>query len=305
MTVRRLAIGLAGALSLAGAANAQAQVGPTIEIDDVSRFYGLYNAAAGKPTGEQLQRDYLDAGSDGLKTFARLRNTTGVRIADAIAKRPQIYVDARRCAATLPAVRSRLDVSLKTLGRLYPPARFPPVTVAVGRGRPVGVGSPVTGVQIGLEALCATDYLNPDVEDRFVHVIAHEFVHVQQAPALTEKAQPTVLEASLVEGGAEFVSELISGKVAYSHLPPVVAGREKEIETAFLADVDKTDLSTWLYNSTAEQPGDFGYWVGYRIAKAYYQQAADKPRALREIIEVTDAKSFLTASGWRPGMQLD
>ena len=39
-----------------------------------------YNAAAGKPTGEQLQRDYLDAGSDGLKTFARLRNTTGERV---------------------------------------------------------------------------------------------------------------------------------------------------------------------------------------------------------------------------------
>jgi hypothetical protein len=293
---------LAVAFACAGAA--QAQTGPTIEIGDVARFYSVYDAAGGKPTGEQLQRDYLDAGSEGLKTFARLRNTTGVRIADAVAGKSQTYVDARKCAEVLPAARLRLDASLRTLARLYPPARFPPVTVAVGRGKPVGVGSPVTGVQIGLEALCATDFLNPDLEDRFVHVIAHEFVHVQQAPALTEKATPTVLEASLIEGGAEFVTELISGQVAYSHLPPLTAGREAQIETAFLADAGKTDLSAWLYNSAAGEP-DLGYWVGYRIAKAYYQQAPDKPRALREIIETTDAQAFLAASGWRPGMTLD
>lgn len=234
MTPSRLAA-LAVGCVLVCAGAARAQPGPTIEIGDVALFYSVYDAAGGKPSAEQLQRDYLDAGSDGLRTFARLRNTTGLRIADAVASKPQTYVDARKCAEVLPAARMRLDASLRTLARLYPPARFPPVTVAVGRGKPVGVGSPVTGVQIGLEALCATDFLNPDLEDRFVHVIAHEFVHVQQAPALTEKAEPTVLEASLVEGAAEFATELISGKVAYSHLPPMVAGREAQIETAFLA----------------------------------------------------------------------
>ena len=303
MTPSRLAA-LAVGCVLVCAGAARAQSGPTIEIGDVALFYSVYDAAGGKPSAEQLQRDYLDAGSDGLRTFARLRNTTGLRIADAVASKPQTYVDARKCAEVLPAARMRLDASLRTLARLYPPARFPPVTVAVGRGKPVGVGSPVTGVQIGLEALCATDFLNPDLEDRFVHVIAHEFVHVQQAPALTEKADPTVLEASLVEGAAEFATELISGKVAYSHLPPMVAGREAQIETAFLADAGKTDLSAWLYNSASSQP-DLGYWVGYRIAKAYYQQAADKPRALREILETADAEAFLAASGWRPGMTLD
>ncbi len=160
------------------------------------------------------------------------------------------------------------------LAELYPQARFPTVTVAVGRGRPVGVGSPVTGVQIGLEALCATDF-DLDLEDRFVYVLAHEFIHVQQSAVLMEKQNPTVLEASLVEGAAEFATELIAGSVAYSHLAPLVAGREAQIETDFEADQDKTDLSAWLYNSKPGEPGDLGYWVGYRIAKAYY---AKKPR---------------------------
>jgi len=294
-----------GALPARGAAVASARPAqePVIEVDDVYRFYALYDRTAGQPTSEQLQH-YLDAGSAGLRVFAEQRRTTGARIAEAIAKNPGTFSQARRCVEPLPRVRRRLGEALATLGRLYPEARFPPVTIAVGRGKPVGIGSPVTGVQIGLEALCATDYLNPNVEDRFVHVIAHEFVHVQQAPELSDGENLTVLEASLMEGAAEFTTELISGSVAYSHLPPLVAGRESEIETRFLRDKAKRDLSDWLGNGTAEKPGDFGYWVGYRITKAYYRNAPDKRRAFREILEMKDAEAFLAASGWRPGMAL-
>jgi uncharacterized protein YjaZ len=169
----------------------------------------------------------------------------------------------------------------------------------------VGVGSPATGIQIGLEALCATDWLDPNVEDRFVSVIAHEYIHVQQALALVDKEQPTVLEGSLMEGAAEFASELIVGKAAYDRFRAATSGRERDIETAFLADLDQTDLSRWLYNSTPQEPGDLGYWVGARIVKTYYRNATDKRQALREILEMTDPKAFLERSGWRPGVDPD
>lgn len=274
---------------------------PVIEITDVDRFYALYDRMEGRPTAAQLQH-YLDTGSPGLRVFAEQRRTTGARIAEAMAASPETFAKARRCAEALPRVRERLGDALATLGRLYPEARFPPVTIAVGRGKPVGIGSPVTGVQIGLEALCATDYLNPDIEDRFVHVIAHEFVHVQQPTETTDAEHPTVLEASLMEGSAEFAAELISGNVAYAHLPALAAGREAQIEAAFLADRSKQDLSDWIGNGSATQPGDLGYWVGYRIARAYYRRAPDKRQAFREILQMRDAEAFLAASGWSPGM---
>jgi hypothetical protein len=278
--------------------------GPVIHIEDVAAFYKLYDATNGHPTADQLQHDYLDPGSEGLHHLATVRNVTGTRIAEAIVKHPEIYTDARKCMAVLPRVRQRLEVALRKLGRLYPEARFPPVTIAVGRGRPVGVGSPDTGLQIGLEALCATTWLNPNVEDRFVHVIAHEYIHVQQSAALDDDEHPTVLERSLIEGVAEFVGELISGEVAYSELRASTQGHEKEIESAFVADEDQTDLSKWLDNSTLEKQGDLGYWVGYRIVKSYYQHAADKRRALRQIVGMTDPKAFLAKSGWYPGIPL-
>lgn len=277
---------------------------PVVDIDDVERFYRLYDSVQGHPSAEQLQRDYLDAGSEGLHHFAKARRITGEAIAANLAKNPQAYIDAKRCMEVLPDTRNRLRASLRKLVELYPEARLPTVTIAVGRGKPVGTASAGTGVQIGLEALCATDWLNPDLEDRFVHVIAHEYVHVQQVPAFVETEQATVLESALMEGAAEFVGELISGEVAYLHLKQNTKGQELAIETKFQADMDKRDLSDWIYNSKPGNPGDLGYWVGYRIVKSYYRNASDKRQALRDIIGLQDARAFLARSGWRPGIEL-
>ncbi len=299
-----LVFGLAGSYASSAAPLADGRV---IHIEDVAAFYKLYDATHGHPTAEQLQHDYLDPGSEGLHHLAEVRNVTGSRIADTMAKHPEIYSDAKQCLVVLPRVRQRVDVALRTLGSLYPLARFPPVTIAVGRGKPVGVGSAVSGLQIGLEALCAVKWMDPNLEDRFVRVIAHEYIHVQQVAALDDDMHPTLLERSLIEGAAEFGAELLTGQPAEVSSPQMRAatlGHEKEIESAFLANEDNTDLSKWLDNSTYDKQGDLGYWVGYRIVKSYYQHDSDKRRALREIIGMTDPKAFLTKSKWCPGMKL-
>lgn len=297
-------IGIVGSalLCFAHSASSNDTATPSIHIEDVSRFFAIYDAAGGRPSAEQLQRDYLERGSEGLGHFARMRKITGARIADTLAQEPHLYSNARRCMEVLPRVRERVTVALRTLVKLYPQARLPPVTIAVGRGKPVGVGSPITGIQIGLEALCATEYMHPNVEDRFVYVIAHEYAHVQQHQPLVDKEHPTVLEGSLMEGAAELAAELMAGSVSNIAQAAMAKGREREIETAFLADVDETDVSAWLYNGTREKSGDLGYWVGYRIAKTYYQRASDKQQAFREILEMTDPKALLAKSGWYPGM---
>src|SRR4029079_8664736 len=115
--------------------------GPAIGMDDVALFYQVYDAASGHPTAEQLQSDYLDRGSDGLHQFAKVRNTSGASIAAALAKRPEIYGDSTLCVPALPRVRTRLEAALGKLAVLYPEAKLPPVTIAVGRGKPVAVGS--------------------------------------------------------------------------------------------------------------------------------------------------------------------
>ena len=307
--LRRSALALAvsawpAAAGTRGPAETDQSTQPVVRTNDVTRFFAIYDAAAGHPSAEQLQHDYLDQGSEGLHDLAKLRNVTGARIADNIAKDPGIYEKVRQCAAVLPHARARELVALRKLPDLYPAARFPPVTVVVGRGKPAGLGSPVFGVIIGLEALCGVRYLDTNLEDRFVHGITHEYVHVQQVRALVDDEHPTVLEAAIIEGAAEFLAELISGGVSQPGVFAAAKGRETAIETAFVPDEDKTDISKWFYNGTIDKPGDLGYWVGYRIVKTYYQHASDKHRAIREILEMRDPKAFLAKSGWYPGIRL-
>lgn len=281
--------------------------GPEIRTGDVDRFYALYDATGGKPDVVRLQRDYLDHASDGFVAFMRMRRITADRIAATLAAQPDLYVKARDCARQLPAIRTRLTASLGKMRALYPDARLPPVTLAIGRGKPVGTAN-ADGVMIGLEALCAADFMVADPQDRFVHVIAHEYVHVQQAAAGSDDEEgATVLKAALLEGGAEFVGELMSGAVSYQHLARITHRREARFETGFLDDIDKpAEGSRWLYNGrgTPDWPGDLGYWVGYRIARAYYARAKDKRAAVRDLIELRDPRAILAASGWKPGIRL-
>jgi hypothetical protein len=58
------------ATGLAAAASTPA-VEPVVRVEDVTRFYALYDASGGHPGAEQLQHDYLDPGSEGLHRFAQ------------------------------------------------------------------------------------------------------------------------------------------------------------------------------------------------------------------------------------------
>jgi hypothetical protein len=126
-----------------------------------------------------------------------------------------------------------------------------------------------------------------------------------QSPALYNGPKPTVLDASLIEGAADFTAALVAGEHSFrSPYAPHDPKAANLIERRFLADQDKTDLSDWIDNGSLTEPGDLAYWVGYRIVKSYYEHASDKRRALRDIIEMKNPKVFLARSGWHPGIQL-
>lgn len=304
--MRRIAAALA--VLLLGAASHAAETQPrvTIVTSDVDRFFALHDDPALAVDPDQLAARYLADASPGLQEFMVLRRITPEKLAAALRAKPQLFADARGCAAKLGNVRARLVEATDRLAALYPAAKFPPITIAIGRGTTAGTAN-AKGLYIGLETLCMAKFIEADDEDRFVHIIAHEYVHAQQPLAQVESEDDTVLHAALVEGAAEFVAEKMSGSVGYPLLHLWAKGREAELETAFLAEKDgKAIGSRWLYNQQGKDgwPGDLGYWVGYRVAKSYYDRAPDKAAALREIIEMRDPAAFLAQSGWTPGMTL-
>jgi uncharacterized protein YjaZ len=132
-----------------------------------------------------------------------------------------------------------------------------------------------------------------------VPIVAHELIHYQQR--LLSSDQRTLLAQSIVEGSADFVTELIVGNHINQRAHEYGLARERELWDEFTQVMHGTDLTGWLYGNPPEgRPADLGYFIGYRIAQAYYASAGADDQALWEILNVTDHVGFLERSGYDP-----
>jgi uncharacterized protein YjaZ len=99
----------------------------------------------------------------------------------------------------------------------------------------------------------------------------------------------------LREGSAEFIAELVTGNKKTNEYGDK---NEKQIWIDFKNELCNENSGNWLYNSSSvkDKPADLGYFVGYKIAKEYYNNAQDKKQAVNDIIEMTNPVRFLEIS---------
>jgi uncharacterized protein YjaZ len=195
----------------------------------------------------------------------------------------------------------------------YPPAVFPTVTFLIGRFSTGGttsrnrilIGSEfyATDGTVPLDELATFQRDNVKPLEQLPVIVTHELVHILQSRAGGIFGRKTLLEQALIEGSADFIGELVSGGNINARLRDWALPREHDLFVEFQGAMAGTDITQWLYNqgtANAARPGDLGYFVGYRIAEAYYNAKADKAAAVRDIIEVKDAAALLQASGYAP-----
>lgn len=60
----------------------------------------------------------------------------------------------------------------------------------------------------------------------------------------------------------------------------------------------KTIPVGYIDSATQGRPNDLGYWMGYKISKAYYDQTPDKKKAIDDILHIKDFNRFLDQSGY-------
>jgi hypothetical protein len=284
-------------LALAGCATPQAPSPSTLDYADVERFYRVYDKSGGHPAAAILQADYLDPGSAALKDFIPNRIVSAERLARRIEELPAVYRDARRCLELMPHASQSFERSMQRFRELHPAARKPDVTFVIGRNNSGGTATDA-GIILGLEVICrAQSPSTRPIPDRLDSLIAHEAAHASQP---MQQQGGTLLEVALHEGVAELVADLVTGDILNDHLKAWTRGHEARIEQDFRADMNGTDLRKWIYNGigTPAQPGDLAYWVGYRIARAYYERASDKRAALARLLSETDPAGILADSGW-------
>jgi Predicted Zn-dependent protease (DUF2268) len=206
------------------------------------------------------------------------------------------------------AIKDTVQAALLRIRRLYPEATFADVYFVVGRlatGGTASAGSLLIGTEMySRDALTPVDELNSweravtSTLTELPTIVVHEFVHTLQGK---RSRGSTLLSAALNEGSAEFITELVTGKRLTNPAYAYGDAREAELWSEFEAAMDSSDVSAWLFQGerSVGRPADLGYWMGYRITKAYYDRAADKSAAVREILTFSDPKAFLRASGYK------
>jgi uncharacterized protein YjaZ len=61
----------------------------------------------------------------------------------------------------------------------------------------------------------------------------------------------------------------------------------------------------WTYGGAKDgRPDDLGYWMGYKITKAYYDKAEDKKKAVKEMLTIRNFERFVEKSGYFEEEQL-
>lgn len=285
---------------------------------DVLNFWEAYDSLLpGVDTTEIFQRLVINRATEPFKEFIRKSNITANNYTVQTRRFPKYYSSLR--ASTLKLVNSEKEIrSLVTkLQNIYP--GFVPADICIGIGNFKTGGTIYSDkktrlVYIGLEfqapdSATIVSEFNATMKEyfsrsNFFRTIIHELVHVQQETHGSEVARSyhgdKLVHSVLREGIPTFVAKLIYPDGNDGVYVEYGLQHELELKEKLKSELWQSDTRYWLYNSnsTLGQPVDLGYFMGARIANAYYEKFKNNPQVIRQIIEIEQIEKFIDKSGY-------
>lgn len=231
--------------------------------------------------------EYMQKGSPGVKAFTENRIINADSLFAVVKKRKADYELSRNVLNDISSKEKRVRAIYSALKYWYPNAKFPPIYFVYGRFNSGGTSSP-DGIIIGTEKLTNLDGVSG--------LIAHELIHYQQKL----EGKDMLLKWCLLEGGADFIGELISGESINQVSYQYGEQNKDKLGQEFVTRLKNTDYQDWLYGTSKkdDRPNDLGYWIGYKITESYFNKQKDKQKAIQEILNIKDPMQFLKQSGF-------
>lgn len=297
----------------------------TVLTADIDHFWQAFDALTVCRTkadsAAAFQRIYLDRATDGLIDFMAAREITAERLQQAVARYPRFYASVRANTYGVKKSEALIKAIYKNFKALY--GRFKPFKVCFAIGI-ANTGGTVSNefVLIGTEVLASSGKVDVsefirdqdiskagllsaggDLKQKIRSMVAHECVHTQQLS--TGPGTCPLLSQVLREGICDFVGKLVAGGQINEKAHHYGDAHEKQLWEELRSGLCNGDPARWLYNghTSKDRPADLGYYMGYRIAKAYYDRAADKRQAIAEMILLNDAQQLLRDSGYEELMK--
>ena len=264
--------------------------------EDIINFWKVFDETKPNFSATTFQEKYIGIGSKGLKGFVKNRIENGNNLSNTVKANLNYYEAIRESSLSIDAKKERFYECFNNLKKIYPYAVFPDVYFVIGAKNSGGT-SFSDGLIIGAEMFGEEkNDFKPVLDIGYVdEVVAHELVHFQQNYA----SDNSLLAQCTREGSADFICELIAGSHSNTKIYEYGDAHTKELWNEFIAQMNGSDWGNWLYSSKDKsRPKDLGYWVGYKITKAYYDKAEGKTKAIQEILNIKDFNSFLANSGY-------
>ncbi|WP_250254356.1 DUF2268 domain-containing putative Zn-dependent protease [Chryseobacterium sp. Marseille-Q3244] len=281
---------LAALLLTFGMTNAQTgfstdPLGAVFETKDTENFWKAFDKMDTSKQNPFI--DYMKNGSPGVKGFTENRIINADSLYTMVKKRKADYLESRNVLSGLKQKEKRIRSIYSGMKYWYPQAKFPPIYFVYGRFNTGGTFTK-DGVMIGTENLRNLDGI--------VGLISHELVHFQQ----DIKGKDNLLKYCLMEGSADFISELVSGETNNSPFYQYGEAHSDALYREFVTVLKTSSPMDWLYGTTKkdDRPNDLGYWMGYKISEAYFNKQLDKHKAVQDILHITDPLKFLKESGF-------
>jgi hypothetical protein len=279
---------------------------------DIDLFWAAYDRAQ-QDTANRVaiyKQYYFDKGSKGMQDYMGLKVSSIRAFVRHYDERPAFYRDIRNNTLNVDSLKPGMYGCFDKLKIIYPQAVFPDIYFIMGAYTSAGTVTNA-GLLLGVNQICASENTplgeltlwQKNVIQRFHEIpliVAHELIHFEQDSLMSQDDTTTLFNAE-IEGMADFLGEMIAGKTINQRLHVWAKGKEKKIWAAFTKEMYLNRSFNWMGNAEQERPdypADQGYWVGYQICKAYYQQAENKQQAIYDMLHFKDSKAFLQKSGW-------
>ena len=262
-----------------------------IFTSDITNFWTAYDSVlTTKDTVKQkyfIQRLYFDKATLGLKEFIIAKHFSVDGHLNAILKYPKFWQSVKPNTLRVENSRRKFEQIMNRFRKLYPAFKQPDLFFTIGDLNSGGTTTK-NNVFIGCEISTADKTVNaselpPVFEDIFktlniVIMVAHETVHTQQKG---NNITINLLTNCIAEGSADFIAEILLQKPIIT--PYITYGQthEKELAQKFEKEKFGIKIEEWLYNGK-----DYGYFIGYKICKFYYDNAKDKRKAIIDILNL-------------------
>ncbi len=252
--------------------------------EDFERFWEAFDKM--EKSSKNPFDDYINNASEGFSPIVGFF-LDSKKLYKTVKKRKEDYLKSRNILDSLSGKETEIIEAYTKMKNWYPIAKFPPVYFVVGI---FTSGGTITdnGLLIGSEKMQDLNGLTG--------LVSHELIHYQQRI----EGKDNLLKQSIIEGSADFIGELISGK--HINMVPFNYGNENEKELCieFVKVMKKKNYKDWLYETSGKdnRPNDLGYWIGYKITQAYFEKQTDKKQAINIILNIKDPMGFLETSGY-------